>query len=42
MAAYTINLYIWFLVGALIKIWLLNKKGSKKESENRFNYFSNA
>ena len=40
--AYPINLYVWFFMGALIKIWLLSKEVSKKESEDRFNYFSNA
>jgi len=40
--AYPINLYIWFFMGMLIKVWILNKEGAKVKNENRYGYFSNA
>jgi len=40
--AYPISLYVWFFMGVLIKIWLLDKESIKRENENRFDYFPNA
>jgi len=40
--AYPINLYIWFFMGMLIKVWILNNERAKVQDENRYGHFSNA